>query len=70
MNKIVAAILAIMGGICLFYVRSVATVLASFFAKQFHKSYGAYATERGWDDPNSPRNKGFYTAAAYFIGIF
>jgi hypothetical protein len=70
MNLIVAAILVILGAVCLLYVRSVAKFLASFFAKQFHQSYGHYATERGWDDPNSLRNKVFYTAAAYFIGFF
>jgi hypothetical protein len=70
MNVILFLVLAIVGISCLIWFRSLAHVLAIFFAKRFRESYGQYATERGWDDPNSTRNRYFYRPATLFIAVF
>lgn len=70
MNTIISITFAIAGILFLVYYRTIARCLSTFFAKRFHESYGDYATERGWDNPNSAYNKWFYTAAALFLGIF
>jgi hypothetical protein len=63
-------VLLLAGVLCLIYFRPLSDFLAAFFAKQFHDAYGQYATDRGWDNPGSSRNKYFYRAATLFIAIF
>jgi hypothetical protein len=70
MNIIVASILAVAGILCLLFFRSLAGSFAAFMAKRFRESHGEYATERGWDNPNSQFNKYFYLAFVIFIGLF
>jgi hypothetical protein len=70
MNIIIASILGVAGILCFLFFRSLARSFAAFMAKRFRESYGEYATERGWDNPNSQFNKYFYLAFVIFIGLF
>jgi hypothetical protein len=69
-NAILAVTLAIGGLSCLIYCRNLSHLVAVFFAKHFRDHYGAYATARGWDNPNSRRNQYFYRAMVLFFGCF
>jgi hypothetical protein len=39
-------------------------------AKRLRESHGKYATERGWDNPDSQFDKYFYRAFIIVIGLF
>jgi hypothetical protein len=70
MNILFVSILAVAGILCLLFSRSLARSFAGFMAKRFRESYGEYATERGWDNPNSQFNEYFYLAFVIFVGLF
>jgi len=70
MNILAALILGIAGISCLIYFRKFGGFAAKFMAKRFQESYGDYATEREWDNPNTQFNKYFYRGIVLFFGIF
>jgi hypothetical protein len=63
MDIIIASSLAVAGLLCLLYFRSLARLFAAFMTTRFRESYGEYAIEHGWDNPNSKCNKYFYRAS-------
>ena len=70
MNYIIGTILLILGIACLIRFKSFGKAMAKIFADQFRKTYGGYATDMGWDNPDRTYNKYFYRAAVIFIGLF
>lgn len=69
MNLIATVLLGAAGISCFVWIIPLSGFIGNIYSKEFHRTFGSYATIRGWDNAKRPLNRLIYICMVGVVGV-